>query len=161
MEKKLLNLFQAQIKNELESAYKYLGMSAFFETTAFKGFAEWMRAQTKEEIEHSIKLFDYINDRGHRVELLPIASMPTQYNSPLEVFQAALAHEQFVTRLINEMYGVAIEVRDYAAQTFLQWYIDEQVEEEKQVQDILDRMEISGNSISSLLALDRMLSQRK
>jgi ferritin len=161
IEKKLFQLFEEQIKNELESSYKYLGMSAYFETTPFKGFAKWMRSQALEEIEHAMKLFDYVNDRGNSIALLPILSMPTQYESPLAAFREALSHERLVTRLINEMYRVAVEVHDYGAQILLQWYITEQVEEEKQVQDLIDQLDIANNHPSSLLAVDRTAGKRK
>jgi ferritin len=160
MEQKLLDLFLNQIRNEFESAYKYLGMAAYFETTPFEGFASWMRFQAKEEIEHAMKFFDYVRDRDHHLELLPIQAMPTQYASPLEAFREALAHEQLVTRLINEMYRTAFEIQDYAAQILLQWYITEQVEEEKQVRDIIDKLEIPGGDISKLLAIDKIVGKR-
>jgi ferritin len=160
MEKKLLDLFQEQIKNELESSYKYLGMAAYFETTPFEGFASWMRLQAKEEVEHAMKLFDYVNERGNSLQLLPIQSMPTAYASPLAVFREAQAHEQLVTRLINEMYRVAIEVRDYAAQILLQWYVAEQVEEEKQVQTIVDQLAIADQNTAAILTIAHNTGKR-
>jgi ferritin len=161
IEKNLLDLFQEQIRNELGSAYKYLGMAAYFESTPYKGFAKWMRKQAKEETEHAIKFFDYVNDRGNHVELFPLASEPTHYSSPLEVFQEALAHEQRVTHLIHEMYRVALEIKDFAAQILLQWYIAEQVEEEKQAQDILDQIETVGNNIAALMKVDSKVGKRE
>jgi ferritin len=161
IEKKLLDLFQEQIRNELESAYKYLGMAAYFESTAYKGFAKWMRKQALEEIEHGMKLFDYVNDRGNHVELFPLPSEATHYPSPLEVFRETLKHEQRVTHLIHEMYRVAIEIQDFAAQILLQWYITEQVEEEKQVQDILDQMEAAGDNAVALMKIDSKLGKRE
>ncbi|MDR1591095.1 MAG: ferritin [Puniceicoccales bacterium] len=161
IEKKLLDLFLEQIRNELESAYKYLGMSAYFESTPYKGFAKWMRKQAIEETEHAIKLFDYVNERGNHVELFPLEPMPTHYASPLEVFQETLNHERQVTHLISEMYVAALEVRDFAAQIFLQWYITEQVEEERQAQDILDLIEVAADNTSALMGIDRQVSQRE
>jgi ferritin len=161
IEKKLLDLFLEQIRNELESGYKYLGMAAYFESTPYKGFAKWMRKQAKEETEHAMKFFDYVNNRGNCVELFPIVSMPTRYTSPLEVFQETLAHEQQVTHLIHEMYRVALEVKDFAAQILLQWYITEQVEEEKQAQDILDQIEAVGDNIATLMKIDSKVGKRE
>jgi ferritin len=161
IEKKLLDLFQEQIRNELESAYKYLGMAAYFESTPYGGFAKWMRKQAQEEMEHAMKFFDYVNDRGNHIELFPIASMPTHYTSPREVFQETLAHEQQVTHLIHEMYRVALETKDFAAQILLQWYITEQVEEEKQAQDILDQIEAVGDNIAALMKIDSRVGKRE
>jgi ferritin len=160
MKPQLFDLFQAQIRNEFESAYKYLGMAAYFETTPFKGFAGWMRLQAKEETEHAMKFFDYVHDRGHHLKLPAIQAMVTDYASPLEAFRETLAHEQLVTSLINEMYRVAVEVQDYAAQTLLQWYIAEQVEEEKQVQDFIDLLETAGSDVASLLIIDKSAAKR-
>ncbi|MDR1366297.1 MAG: ferritin [Puniceicoccales bacterium] len=161
MDQKLLDLFQEQINKEFNSAYKYLGMAAYFQTTPFHGFATWMRHQTQEELEHGMKLFDYVHSRGHCVELLPIASTPTQYASAFEVFNGALAHEQFITRSINEMYRVALEAKDYAAQILLQWYIKEQVEEEKQVQEIIDQFEFAGDNMGNIIAIDHEAGKRR
>jgi ferritin len=161
IEKKLLDLFQEQIRNELESAYKYLGMAAYFESTPHTGFAQWMRRQAREEMEHAMKLFDHVNDRGNHVELLPLAVMPTHYPSPLEAFRETLKHEQWVTHLIHEMYGVAIEIKDFAAQVLLQWYVSEQVEEEKQVRDILSQIEIAGDNIAALMKIDSKAGKRE
>jgi ferritin len=161
IDKKLLDLFQEQINKEFESAYKYLGMAAYFQTTPFQGFATWMRHQTEEELAHGMKLFDYVHSRGHCAQLLPIASMPTQYSSALEIFKGALAHEQFITHSINEMYRVALEVRDYAAQILLQWYIAEQVEEEEQVQEIVDQLEFLGDNMAGIMAINRTAGKRE
>jgi ferritin len=161
IEKKLLDLFQEQIRNELESAYKYLGMAAYFESTPYNGFAKWMRKQAKEEMEHAMKFFDYVNDRGNHVELFPIAPMSTHYTSPLEVFKETLAHEQEVTHLIHEMYRVALEIKDFPAQILLQWYITEQVEEEKQAQNIVGQIEAVGDNIAALMKIDSKVGKRE
>jgi ferritin len=160
MKQQLFDLFQAQIRNEFESAYKYLGMAAYFETTPFKGFASWMRLQAKEETEHAMKFFDYVHDRGHHLQLPAIQAMATEYASPLAAFRETLAHEQLVTSLINEMYRVALEVQDYAAQVLLQWYISEQVEEEKQARDFIDRLEMADGDTTSLLFIDKLAAKR-
>jgi ferritin len=161
MDQKLLDLFQKQINKEFGSAYKYLGMAAYFQTTPFHGFATWMRQQTKEELGHGMKLFDYVHSRGHCVELLPITSTPTQYSSAFQVFKDTLVHEQFITHSINEMYRVALDIKDYAAQVLLQWYIKEQVEEEKQVQEIIDQFEFAGDNMGNIIAIDHEAGKRR
>ena len=150
-----------QLRNEFEAAYKYLGMAAYFETTPYKGMAHWMREQAKEETEHAMKFYDYINSRGNHVELLPIANMPTSYSSPVAAFKEALKHEQLVTSLINHMYKVALEINDYASQIFLQWYISEQVEEEEQVQTIIDQLEAVKDSMAGTFAVNSQFSKRQ
>src|SRR5687768_16066736 len=120
-----------QIKHEFFSAYVYLSMSAYFESTNLPGFATWMRSQAQEEVTHGMKLFDFINDRGGRVVLHPIDGPPTDFKSPLEVFEQALKHEQAVTAMIHKLYEVAFKANDFATQVELQWFITEQVEEEK------------------------------
>lgn len=160
IQEKLLQLFQKQINYEFESAYIYLGMAAYFETTPYKGFAAWMRKQAKEEIDHGMRFFDYLCDRGHRIELPMIPEVSTYYDSPLSAFLRALEHEQLVTSRINELYRVAGEVRDYAAQIALEWFISEQVEEEKQVQDLVDQIQLAGDNVSGLMAIDRSASKR-
>ena len=161
MDPKLVDLFQQQIKNEFESAYIYLGMAAYFDASPYSGFASWMHLQASEEIEHGMKFFKYLNERGHHIELLPIARATTHYESPLAAFKKALAHEQLVTSLINEMYRVAVELKDYAAQIELQWFIKEQVEEEEQVQQIIDQLELVGDNMPGVLSIDRNAGKRK
>lgn len=160
LDQKLLQLMNEQLRNEFEAAYKYLGMAAYLETTPYKGMAHWMRVQSKEETEHAMKIFDYINSRCNHVELLPITNMPTMYNSPLDAFKEALKHEQLVTSLVNTMYKTAFELNDYASQFFLQWYITEQVEEEEQVQDIIDQIEAVQDSKSGIFAINSKLANR-
>lgn len=161
IENRLLILFNQQLRNELESAYKYLGMAAYLETTPFHGMAHWMRKQSTEELSHGMKFFDFINSRGNHVELADIAAQPTRYSSPLEAFRAALKHERLVTSLINELYTLALELNDYASQEFLRWFISEQVEEEAGVTTIIDQLEAVENSQAGLLVIDRMLAKRE
>jgi ferritin len=123
--------------------------------------AHWMRAQAKEETEHAMRFYDYINSRGNHVELLPISNMPTSYTSPIAAFQEALKHEQLVTSLINKMYAEAVALNDYASQIFLQWYISEQVEEEEQVQTIIDQLEAVKDSMAGTFAVNSQLSKRQ
>ncbi|MEE8389445.1 MAG: ferritin, partial [Anaerolineae bacterium] len=119
-----------QIKHEFYSAYLYLSMAAHCESINLPGFAHWMRIQEQEEKIHGIKFFDFIHERGSRVVLQAIDQPPAEFKSPLDVFEKVLEHEQTVTELINDLYALAIQERDYASQVFLQWFITEQVEEE-------------------------------
>jgi ferritin len=149
-----------QIKNELYSAYFYLAMAAYFESTNFRGFARWMEQQAKEEQSHAMKLYGFINERGGRVELQAIDQPPMQFESPLDVFEKVLAHEQHVTALIHNLYAVAMTQNDYASQIFLQWFVSEQVEEEANATEIVEQLKLVGDRGHALLMMDRALGQR-
>lgn len=149
-----------QVKHELYAAYLYLAMMNYFEAESLPGFAHWMRLQAQEELEHAMKLVDFLNDRGARVELQAIERPPKTFDSPLAVMRAALEHEREVTGLIEEIYETALEQRDYPAQVMLQWFVTEQVEEEKSASDIVDRLERAGDSGGALLVLDEQLGRR-
>jgi len=149
-----------QIKNELYSAYLYLSMSAYCESANLPGFAHWMREQAKGEVGHAMKLYEFVNDRGGRVLLKAIDQPPIEFRSPLDVFEKTLEHERKVTEMINNLYSLAIQEKDYASQTFLQWFIDEQVEEEKSASQILEQLKMIGESTVPLITLDRQLAQR-
>lgn len=149
-----------QVREELYAAYLYLGMMNHFEAESLPGFAHWMRLQAQEELAHALKLVDFLSDRGAPVELQAIDRPPQEFDSPLSVMQAALEHEREVTRRIEAIYETALEERDYPAQVMLQWFITEQVEEEKSASDIVDRLERAGDSGGALLVLDEQMSQR-
>jgi ferritin len=150
-----------QIKNELFSAYQYLSMAAYCESENLPGFARWMRAQSREETEHAMKLYDFILDRNGRVELRGIDGPVVEFGSPLEVFERALEHEKKVTAMINDLYGLAVRENDYASQTFLQWFVTEQVEEEKYTGDVVETLKMVGDKSEALFLLDRELGQRR
>ncbi len=158
---KVQGAINEQIKNELYSAYLYLAMAAHFEAQSLGGLASWMRVQAKEEVTHGMKLFDYLNDRGGRVELQAIAAPPATFESPLAIFRLAYQHEQEVTASIHRLYALAAEENDYATQTVLTWFVNEQVEEEKTAADIVARLEMVGENRASLLMLDHALGHRK
>ena len=149
-----------QIQKEFHSAYIYLGMSAYFEAENLPGAAHWMRHQAEEEQEHAMKIFDFINDRGGRVALQAIGEPPAGYGSPLAVFEAAYAHEQKVTRSIHDLYALAVKENDYPTQVMLQWFIDEQVEEEKNASAIVAQLHMVGDSPAALFMIDRQLAAR-
>lgn len=160
LNKKLQDALNEQIKNELYSGYLYLAMSAYFEANNLPGFAHWMRVQAAEEQTHALKFFDFVVDHGGRVELQAIDQPPVEFQSPLAVFEATLAHEQKVTGLIYKLYELAIAEHDYPAQVMLQWFINEQVEEEKNATQIVETLKMIGEKGQALVMLDRELSQR-
>ncbi len=149
-----------QIRNELYSAYLYLAMSAHFDEQSLLGFAKWMRMQAREEVTHAMKLFDYMGDRGGHIALKSIDGPPATFDSPLEIFRQALAHEQEVTRMIHDLYALAGRENDYPTQVALQWFVSEQVEEEKTATDIVDQLEMAGDNRGALLLLDREMAGR-
>jgi len=149
-----------QINKEFYSAYLYLAMSAYLEAQGYSGFASWTRKQAKEETEHAMKFFDFVNERGGNV-LLQVIDKPTQeFGTPLQTFEEILKHEQKVTSSINALYEIALEQRDYATQVMLHWFIDEQVEEEANAGQMVDKLKIAGDSIGAILQLDREAGSR-
>jgi ferritin len=158
--KRMQDALNEQIKHELESAYLYLSMVAYFDSTSLQGMAQWMRVQTQEEIEHAMKFFDHIHDRDGRVELLPLAKPKKEWSSPLEAFKAAYEHEQFITGKINALMKIAAEENDHAAGVLLQWFVTEQVEEEASTLKVVNLLERIGDSGHGLVMLDRELGTR-
>lgn len=160
MNKKLLDEMNIQINKEIYSGYLYLAIAAYFEDQNLGGFAHWMRMQAEEELEHGMKFFDFLVDRGERVELQAIEKPGSDFDSPTEVFKQVLEHEQYVTSRIYLLYELAVNEKDYAAQVFLNWFVDEQVEEEKNASEILGYLERVGDSGNALLMLDQRLKSR-
>lgn len=160
LSKKLQDAMNDQIQRELESAYIYLSMAAYCDSINLPGFAHWMKAQFGEEQEHAMKFYDFIYDRGGRVVLQAIGQPPAEFASPADVFEKTLAHEQKITGHINDLYAMAVEEKDYASQGLLQWFVDEQVEEEKSAGDILETLKMVGDKGQALFMLDRQLGQR-
>ena len=160
MNEKMEKAFLEQINKELFSEYLYLSMKAYFADLNLQGFVNWMDVQVQEEHAHAMGMFDYVIERGGRVILNAIDKPENNWNSPLEVFKAILAHEQFVTKSINSVADVADEVKDRAAAIFLNWYIKEQVEEEANVGGILAQLELIGEDKNGLFALDKELATR-
>ncbi|HIQ02344.1 MAG TPA: ferritin [Anaerolineales bacterium] len=149
-----------QVKHELYSAYLYLSMSAYCESVNLPGFAHWLRVQVQEEMQHGMKFYDFINERGGRVVLQAIDRPPTAFESPLDIFEKTLEHERKVTDLIHGLYALAVEEKDYASQVFLQWFVTEQVEEENSATQILETLRRIGDQGHALLVLDRELARR-
>lgn len=161
LNKKLESAINDQIQRELASAYIYLSMAAYFEANTLPGFANWMHIQFHEEQAHAFKFFNFVYDRGGVVKLQAIEQPPVEFESSLDVFEQTLAHEQKVTGHINDLYALAVEERDYPSQTLLQWFIDEQVEEEKNASDIIDMLKMVEGNAHALLMLDRELGARQ
>ncbi len=160
LSKALQDAMNEQIKNELYSAYLYLSMSAYCEEANLPGFAHWMRLQAQEEVSHAMKFYDFIYERGGRVVLQAIDQPPVEFKSPFHVFEQTLGHEQKVTAMINDLYTLAVEEKDYASQAFLQWFVTEQVEEEDSASQVLETLKMIGDKPHALLMLDRELGGR-
>ena len=150
----------AQVNMELRSAYAYLGMAAYFDHTAFTGFGQWMSLQAREELKHADKFFKYVVDRGGHVTLQAIPAPKCDFKSPLEVFQTSLAQEQDVSASINGIYETATADKDFSTLSFLKWFLDEQVEEEKTVGDIVLKLELVGDNRNGLFQIDKLASKR-
>jgi ferritin len=149
-----------QINAELFSSYLYLSMSAYFESQDLPGFACWMRVQAKEEDFHVQKFFDYVIERGGRVILESIDKPQSEWGSPLEAFEEALAHEQHISSRIHDLVELAVEQKDRATQSFLQWFVDEQVEEEASADQVVKSLRLGAGQPVAMLMLDRELGTR-
>ena len=160
IKKKVQDALNKQVNAELYSAYMYLSMEAYFQSINLSGFANWMRCQTQEEVFHAMKIYDFINERGGKVTLKPIEGPPTEWKSPLDVFNATYKHEQLVTDLINKLVDLSIKESDHATNTFLQWFVTEQVEEEAAADEIIQKLKLIGKDGSGLFMIDQELAQR-
>ncbi len=157
---KLQNAFNDQINKELYSAYLYLAMKVYFQEQNLQGFVNWFDVQVQEENAHAMGMFNYLNERGGKIELSAIDKPVFNGKSPIEIFEEVLKHEEYVTSRINALYDVAEEVKDRAAMKFLDWYIDEQVEEEASVDGVLSTLRLIGDDKNALLLLDKDLATR-
>ncbi len=160
IDEKIEEAINDQINAELYSAYIYLSMAADFGDRGLDGFESWMHSQTIEEINHAMRLYQYLNSRGGRVKLKEIEKPKIKWDSPLEVFKDAYEHEQYVTERINELADLADEKNDRATLQMLQWFIDEQVEEEESAEEIVDKLEMVEGDGRALMMLDKELGQR-
>lgn len=158
--KNLENALNDQIREELASAYIYLSMAAYLETLNLPGFAHWMRAQSNEEMQHAIKFYEHIYERGGRVLLQAIGQPPADFEGPVDVFEKALKHEQYISSRIVDLYKLAQKEEEFASFSLLQWFVDEQVEEEESALEVLEQLRMIGDKGQGLLMLDRQLAQR-
>ena len=159
LSKKMQDAINDQIGHEFYSAYLYLEMSAHFASVNLSGFANWMRTQFGEEQTHALKFFDYVNDRGSQVNLPAIPAPKGPWKSTLAVYEQVLEHEQGVTARIHKLYELALAEKDYATQAMLQWFITEQVEEEKTVIEIIEQLKLIDARGSAILMLDHRLGK--
>lgn len=158
--KKMNEVLNGQVNAELYSSYLYLAMSSWFSEKSLSGFAGWMRAQAQEELFHSIKILDYILERGGKVQLETIEKPKGSWSSPLEVIQETADHEAKVTGLINDLVDAALQERDHAANIFLQWFVAEQVEEEASVGEVVEKMKMIGDDSAGMFAMDMEMGKR-
>lgn len=158
--KKMESALNEQVKWELYSAYLYLAMSAYFDSVDMVGFAQWMRVQGQEELSHAMKFYDYIGERDGRQVLLAIDAPPKEWKSPLKAFEDAYSHEQEVSARIHNLVTVAEKEKDKAAAIFLQWFVNEQVEEEANALRVVKKLRLAGASASALFMMDSELGQR-
>jgi ferritin len=158
--KKMTEAINEQINRELFSEYLYISMQAWFADQSLDGMANWMDAQGKEERFHAMKFFNYLVERGARVKLKAIAEPTYEFENPMQAFQMALEHEKFISKSINELMDLAIKENDHATRSFLQWYVDEQVEEESSVDRIVNMLKMVGDRGHGIFMIDRELGKR-
>jgi ferritin len=160
MDKKIEAAFNDQVNAELYSSYLYLSMANYFAAENLDGMAQWMRIQTDEERAHGMKFLDFINQRSGRVVLQQIDAPKIEWSSPLEAFQDAYEHECLISSKVNALVDLAVQEGDHAANTFLQWFVSEQVEEEANAQGIVDKLKMVGDNMMGLMMVDQQLGQR-
>ena len=149
-----------QINKEMYSAYLYMSMSAHSTNVGLPGFANWFMVQYHEEMEHAMKIYDYVNDQGGKVKLKAIDEPLSTFKDVMDMFQKTLKHEQFITKSINELVDLAIKEKDHATQIFLQWFVTEQIEEEGNDNDIIAKLKLAGDKGNGLFMIDKELGIR-
>jgi ferritin len=157
---KMIDSFNRQINREIYSAYLYMGMSSFAISEGYAGMGNWFAIQVQEELTHARMMYDYINQQSGRVMLQNIEEPPQDFNSAKELFEKTLEHERLVTSLINNLVDIAREEKDHATEVFLQWFVTEQVEEEANASDILQKFKLIGDDKSGLFMIDSELAKR-
>ncbi len=158
---KVKNVLNEQINKEFYSAYLYLAMSAYFYDEGLYGFANWTKVQAREEVDHGMIIFDYIIDRDATVELKPINVPDIDYKSPLMAFEKILEHERYVTSLIESIANLSMDECDLATRNFINWYLREQVEEEKNASDIITKLKLFGDDKAALYLMNKELAKRE
>jgi ferritin len=160
LSEKMTKALNEQINKEMYSAYLYLSMSSYSDYKGLKGFANWYFVQQQEEMDHAMRIYNYVQEQNARVDLKVIDQPPADFGTPLEIVQKTLEHEQFVTELVNNLMNLAIEEKDHASKIFLQWFISEQIEEEASVNAILDKLKLAGEKGNGLFMIDKELMAR-
>ncbi len=161
MDKKVAELLNAQVNKEFFSAYLYLGISKYFTKANLHGFASWYRVQAEEEQEHAMKIYDFLLDQDEDVALEQIAKVDVDFKDALEAAKAADKHEHYITDEINKIMDAAVECKDYSAQSLLNWFVSEQVEEERNSKEMITKIEMLGGEMKNLYLLDKELAGRK
>jgi len=160
LSEKMVKSINNQINREIYSAYLYMGMASFAVSEGMAGVANWFNVQVQEELSHANKLYDYVNQQGGRIMLLDIEAPPQDFKTVNDLFQKTLEHEKVVTGLINGLVDIARAENDHATEIFLQWFVTEQVEEEANAMDILQRLKLMGSEGNALFLLDTELAKR-
>jgi ferritin len=160
MKEAVRSALNRQINMELAAAYFYLSAAGYCASSGLAGFAQWLRLQSQEEVGHALRLFDFLHDRGSRAELLALDQPGREFASPLDAFSQALRHEQAVTTAIDALYALALREQDYPAQILLQWFVREQVEEEKNVTQVVEALKLVGDNASAMFLLQKELGAR-
>ncbi len=160
MNPKVEKLMNEQVNKEFFSAYLYQAIAAYFAEQNLSGFAHWMNAQVQEEVIHAFKLYNHILERGGRVILEAIEKPPSEWKSPLAAFEAALKHERFISESINNIYDAVIAEKDHASRPLLDWFVNEQIEEEDTATDNVEKMKLVADHGHGILMLDKELSAR-
>lgn len=156
----ILKLLNDQIKKEFHSAYLYLGIEAYFEHQGLKGMANWFRVQAQEELDHAVKFFNYVNEVGGLAELGTIEKVTSKYSSPLEAMKASLNHERFITDSIYKIMDLAVEERDHKTNSFLRWFVDEQVEEEANAEENVKNLELVKDNPNGIFMINKEMAAR-
>jgi len=160
LDSKIQNALNEQINAEMFSAYLYLAMVAYFNDLGLSGFAVWMTSQAQEEMVHAMKFFNYIVERGGRIELLQIEKPQAEWDSPIAAFQDAYKHEQYITGRINDLVNLAIEIKDHATNQMLQWFVEEQVEEEASADEVVQKLAYVQDAPGGIYMIDKELGAR-
>lgn len=160
IKKKVEDALNKQINEEIFSSYLYLSMAAYFDSTSLGGFAHWLKVHAQEEMFHAMKFYTHIVERGGTVQLTALGDPKKKWDSPLNVFEEALAHENHITECINNLMDLAIEEKDHAAKSMLNWFVDEQVEEEDRFGNMVDKLKMAGDHGPLLLMQDKEMAQR-
>ena len=160
LSEKMVEALNNQVNREIYSAYLYMSMSAYSTYVGLKGFANWFMVQYQEEMVHAMKIYDYINSQSSKIKLQAIEEPASEFDSPLDMFEKTLKHEQFITGCINEVVDLAIEEKDHATNIFMQWYVTEQIEEEGNDNEIISKLKLIGDDGNGLLRLDNELGIR-
>jgi ferritin len=149
-----------QMNKEMYSAYLYLSMSGHTTNIGLDGFANWFMVQYNEEMEHAMRIYNYLNDQGSKIHLKKIDEPPSTFENPMDMFEKTLEHEQFITKSINDLMDLAIKEKDHATQIFLQWFVTEQIEEEANDNEIIAKLKLVGEKGNGLFMIDKELGQR-